>query len=312
MNSTSSITGRLAPSPTGRLHVGHARSFLAAWWSARSKAGRVLLRIEDLDRDRCRPEYTEGIFEDLTWLGLDWDGVPLVQSENLEPYRAAVHGLLDRDLAFPCVCSRRELEQIQSAPHDRTGERPYPGTCARRFRSLEEAERSSEVPVGVRLRVEPGTHAIRDGLFGEQAFEPAQECGDFVLLRRDGQIAYQLAVCVDDARQGIDEVVRGDDLLPSAARQELVHRALGTQAPAWTHLPLVDGPGGERLAKRDGGSTLDELRQAGMDPRELVAWCARTLGIELEDGERASPDELTRAFRWDRVPRQPAAWNPSP
>ncbi len=311
MKPAAAITGRLAPSPTGRLHIGHARSFLAAWWSARSKNGRVLLRIEDLDRDRCRPEYTAGIFEDLTWLGLDWDGEPLVQSEDLEPYAEAVRRLLEQDLAFPCVCSRRDLEPIQSAPHGRTGERRYPGTCAHRFQSLEEAERSCEVPVGVRLRVEPGSHSIQDGLFGDVQFEPAEECGDFVLLRRDGQIAYQLAVCVDDARQGINQVVRGDDLLPSAARQELVHHALGSKPPAWTHLPLVEGPGGDRLAKRDGGSTLEELRQAGLDPRELVAWCARSLGIELPSNERASADELTRAFRWDRVPLRPASWSPS-
>ena len=310
MKSTASVTGRLAPSPTGRLHIGHARSFLAAWWSARSQSGRVLLRIEDLDRDRCRPEYTAGILEDLTWLGLDWDGEPLLQSENLEPYSEAVRQLLEQDLAFPCICSRRDLEQIQSAPHGRTGERRYPGTCAHRFRSLAEAEQSSAVPVGVRLRVEPGTRSIRDGLFGEVHFDPGEECGDFVLLRRDGQIAYQLAVCVDDARQGIDEVVRGDDLLPSAARQELVHRALGSQPPAWTHLPLVEGPGGDRLAKRDGGATLEELRQTGLDPRELVAWCARSLGIELGDGERASADQLTSAFRWDQVPLRPTSWNP--
>lgn len=301
--------GRLAPSPTGHLHVGHARSFLAAWWSVRSRGGRIVLRIEDLDRDRCKPIYTEAIYRDLQWLGLDWDGEPLVQSEDLAPYHAAAERLLAANQAFPCLCSRRDLEQIQSAPHAHTGERRYPGTCRDRFDSLAAAQNAGDRPIGVRLRVPHGPRAIQDGLHGTFTADPSAECGDFVILRRDGQIAYQLAVCVDDARQGIDEVVRGADLLPSAARQELIHQALATPPPAWFHVPLVHGPGG-RLAKRTGGATLTDLRTAGHDPRQLIAWCATTLGIDLSPTDRPTAAELTDRFAWPRVPLEEPTWSP--
>ena len=303
------VVGRLAPSPTGRLHVGHARSFLVAWWSARAAGGEIVLRIEDLDRTRCKPEWEAGVLEDLEWLGLDWDGTPLRQSDDLEPYHAAAERLLARGLAYPCVCSRREIEAHLAAPHA-GGELVYPGTCRGRFADVHAAERQSGRPAGVRFRVAPGPHAIEDRVHGRFTADPSAECGDFLLLRRDGMVAYQLAVVVDDARQGVTEVVRGDDLLPSAVRQHLLREALGLPHPAWAHVPLVHMPDGRRLAKRGGAVSLSDLREGGADPREIVAWCARTLGLADRSEARLWPNEVVGRFAWPAIEPGRTTWDP--
>ncbi|MCK6446195.1 MAG: tRNA glutamyl-Q(34) synthetase GluQRS [Planctomycetes bacterium] len=295
-------TGRLAPSPTGRLHLGHARSFLLAWWHARSRGGRIVLRIEDLDRDRVKPGHVEGVLEDLAWLGLDWDGEPLLQSADTTPLARAVDDLLERGLAYPCVCTRAEVAAL-SAPHASDDETRYPGTCRGKWRSCAEAERASGRQAAVRLVVEPGLVEVVDGLAGRRSFDVAGSVGDFVIRRRDGAFAYQLAVVVDDARMGVDEVVRGADLLPSAARQKLVQTALGLAHPNWWHVGLVVDESGERLAKRRGDLALASLREAGADPRALVAWAARSSGHAC--AARLAPRELLRDFRIDRVGASP-------
>jgi len=299
--------GRLAPSPTGRLHVGHARSFLLAWWSARSQGGRVLLRVEDIDRARAKPSLVDDALRDLEWLGLDWDGAALYQSADDAPYAAALETLLDSGRAFACVCSRRAIEAAQSAPHASDGELPYPGTCRDRFAHVAEAEASCGSSAGVRLRVAPGAVVVEDELRGSKSFDVAAEVGDFLLARRDGVWAYQLAVVVDDARQGVSEVVRGDDLWSSAARQALLQDALELPRPRWSHVPLVVDAQGRRLAKRDADLSLTSLREAGVDARALVAWVAQSIGLSSEP--RCDARELLDGFELAKIPLEPVVFD---
>jgi glutamyl-tRNA synthetase len=296
--------GRLAPSPTGLLHLGHARTFLIAWWHARSRAGRILLRIEDLDGPRSKPEFSEAACRDLEWLGLDWDGPALVQSERKARFDAAIHDLLEQGRAYACICSRSDLATAASAPHAGQSEPRYPGTCRDRFTSVAEAERSSGRPAGVRLRVPAGSILIDDAITGAAEWDVAAEVGDFLIGRRGGGASYQLAVAVDDAEQGVTEVVRGDDLLPSAARQWHVREQLRLRQPAFAHVPLVTDEDGRRLSKRAADLSLAELRARGVDPRVVVAWAARSAGLEAV--ELAPASAYTASFRLDRLPRRPA------
>ncbi|HET9929936.1 MAG TPA: glutamate--tRNA ligase family protein, partial [Polyangiaceae bacterium] len=220
------VIGRLAPSPTGLLHLGHARTFLVAWWSARSQHGRVVLRVEDLDGARSEQKYIDAALRDLEWLGLDWDGAPLIQSSGLPRLSAAIDGLVARGLAYPCTCTRGDIRNAQSAPQQGVTEPRYPGTCRGRYASLAEAEAQSGRPAGIRLRVPEGYVEFVDRLAGPQRFDVQAEVGDFLIARRNGAPAYQLAVVVDDAHQSVNEVVRGNDLLSSTARQIVLERAL--------------------------------------------------------------------------------------
>jgi glutamyl-tRNA synthetase len=294
------LVGRLAPSPTGELHLGHARSFLLAWWSARSRAGRIGLRIEDLDAARARPELIDNVLRDLEWLGLDWDGPPRRSSSDTSALERACSSLVESGQAYPCVCTRAEVAAL-SAPHAGEGESRYPGTCRGRWRTLEEARAASGRPAGLRLLVHPGPVRISDRLHGEVAFDVDAEVGDFLVRRRDGGFAYQLAIVVDDATDAVSEVLRGDDLLPSAARQALVMGALGLPRPDWVHVPLVLDERGERLAKRRGSFALARLREAGADARATVAWAARSAGLDVT--ERCTAREVLAAFDLARLPR---------
>lgn len=301
------VVGRLAPSPTGLLHLGHARTFLVAWWSARARAGRVLLRIEDLDGGRSRPHFADASRRELEWLGLDWDGEPSVQSAHLSRFETAVLALLDTGAAYPCVCSRADLRTLATAPHAGDSEPRYPGTCRGRFRTPAEAERETGRPAGVRLRVPDGVITLRDRVFGEYRADVAAEVGDFLIARRGGSAAYQLAVAVDDAAEGVTEVARGADLLPSAARQWHVQQALGLPHPEWAHVPLVVDEGGRRLSKHAHDLSLAELRERGADPARVVAFVARSAGMEVK--ERATARELVTAFAWEKLPKEPVRVN---
>jgi glutamyl-tRNA synthetase len=295
--------GRLAPSPTGRLHVGHARTFLIAWWHARARGGRVVLRLEDLDQGRVKPGMREECLRDLEWLGLDWDGAPRVQSADTAPFTAALARLQAEGAAYACACSRKDIERALSAPHAGEGELRYPGTCRARPREPE-----GGAALALRLRVPEGEIELEDGVVGRFRCDVQREVGDFLLARRDGFFAYQLAVVVDDAASGVNEVVRGDDLLASAARQWHVQVALGLPHPRWFHVPLVLDEHGARLAKRRGDLALASLRERGVDPRALVAWVARSAGIVLAPDERASARELVARFDLARMPRAPACF----
>lgn len=270
------VVGRIAPSPTGRLHLGHARSFLLAWWSARAQGGRVVLRIDDLDQQRTVPGSAEQILEDLSWLGLDWDGEPLLQSTRAAAYREALRRLEEHGAIYPCVCTRKEIASAVSAPHASDGETRYPGTCRA------DPSRARQAPAGswaLRYRVPDGPVSWLDRFMGPAKIDVARTAGDFVVARRDGVASYQLATAVDDAYQGVTEVVRGEDLLPSAARQMLLARALGLEVPEQAHVRLVVDHRGERLAKRDGAVTLDELRRAGVTSERICRWAARSAGL---------------------------------
>lgn len=298
--------GRLAPSPTGRLHLGHARTFLLAWWHARSRAGTLVMRMEDLDGPRVVPGAADAILRDLEWLGLDWDGPVRMQSAHSTGADAAILALLQRGLAYPCTCSRGDVLRAQSAPH---GEEPrYPGTCRGRYTSLAEAEHSSGRPAGIRFQVGEGEVRFDDGIAGPYSADVLASVGDFLIARKGGAAAYQLAVVVDDDAQGVTEVVRGDDLLTSTPRQVLLQRALGLPSPRYWHVPLVRDPEGRRLAKRSDDLSLSDLKARGVDPREIVAWAAQTAGFEVKD--RITPVELLGTFQIERLKRTPVVLAP--
>jgi glutamyl-tRNA synthetase len=264
--------GRIAPTPTGDLHVGHARTFVAAARRAEAAGGELVLRIEDLDPLRCKPEWTERAIEDLAWLGVRWTEGPHHQSRRRTVYEDAWRALRDGGHVYPCRVSRRELRDAAHAPHDdEEGDeplfppalRPAPGTG-----------RDADSPAGVvwRFRVPDGeTVCFTDALRGEQRFIAGESFGDFVVWRKDDVPAYELAVVADDADMGITEVVRGEDLLRSTARQLLVYRALGATPPAWCHVPLVRDGDGRRLAKRHDALSVRELRMRGLGPEEVLA-----------------------------------------
>jgi glutamyl-tRNA synthetase len=282
------------------LHLGHARTFLIAWWYTRSRGGEVLLRIEDLDAERSDPKFVDAAKRDLEWLGLDWDGPVTVQSEHLERFDAAARALAEQGVAYACVCTRGDLRTAQSAPQLGENEPRYPGTCRGRFASVADAERETGRKAGLRLAVPAGAVTIRDELHGEVESDVSADVGDFLIARRGGAPSYQLAVSVDDAASGVTEVVRGSDLLASAARQWHVQNALGLPHPRWVHVPIVSDAAGRRLAKRADDLGLAELRERGVAPEAIVRWAAESAGHEL--GERARAADITPIFRLERVP----------
>ncbi len=259
-----------------------------------------MLRIEDLDRERCRDSYAEQCLRDLEWLGLTYDGAPLYQRTRADALRACAQRLLEEASAYPCVCTQREASSLQAPQGD---EPPaYPGTCRGRWNSLEQAQRESGRAAGLRLVVPSEPIAFEDGLCGAQVHRLEHDCGDFLILRKDGLASYQLAVVIDDAFQGVDEVVRGGDLLSSAARQAYLCDVLGLERPRWWHVPLVVDASGRRLAKRQGDLSLASLAARGVDPRAVVAWAIRA-AWDPSGGpvpERLTPEQCLPAFRLER------------
>lgn len=289
--------GRFAPSPTGRLHLGNVRSALLGWLWARSLGGEFLLRIEDLDPERSKPEFTDAIFEDLTWLGLDWDGPVWKQSERGAIYDDALRRLADEGRAYQCWCSRAEVARAASAPHVGEEGPVYPGTCR------EHATPKPGRTPSWRFRVEPGAVSFVDAIHGEVTQDVAREVGDFLIRRIDGVASYQLAVVVDDALSGVTHVLRGDDLLSSTPRQMLLQRALGFSTPTYAHVPLLMQSDGRRLAKREGASTVAGLRALGWSPERVVGQLAAWSG--LGEGAPVSARELVDGFSLARVQREP-------
>jgi glutamyl-Q tRNA(Asp) synthetase len=268
---------RFAPSPTGYLHLGHAFAAVNAWRRARRVGGQFLLRLEDIDLGRCRPEYAAAIEEDLAWLGLDWDGPVRVQSEHLSDYRASLDSLGERGLVYPCFCTRgeiaREIAASASAPHGPDGVPLYPGICRR----LSPAERGDRIAAGQQfaLRLDMAV-AARPGLCFDEAGEGRVAChperfGDVVLARKDAPASYHLCVTHDDALQGVTLVTRAEDLRPATDLHRLLQTLLGWPAPAYAHHRLLRDPAGRRLAKRDDAATLRSLRADGVSARDVIA-----------------------------------------
>lgn len=270
------------------MHLGVARTSLAAWLDARSAGGRILLRIEDVDRARVVPGAAEGLVEDLRWLGLDFDGPIVTQSQRYPLYEAAIARLSAQGRIYPCTCSRREIA-LASAPHGPDDEGPrYPGTCREAA-----APKDGRTPA-LRLRTEPGDRvSCHDQVFGSFLEDVHERVGDFILRRSDGLWAYQLAVTVDDLEQGVTRVVRGSDLLGSTARQALLRRLLDPEAaPLETlHVPLVRGADGARLAKRHGAPTIAERRAMGHTPQQIIGFLAASLGL-IPAGNSVNPQDL--------------------
>jgi glutamyl-tRNA synthetase len=263
--------GRLAPSPTGLLHLGHARTFWAAFERARAAGGKLWLRDEDLDPQRCRPEFSAAMKEDLCWLGIAWDA-ELRQSDRLALYRDALRQLLAAGLAYPCTCSRRDLAQSVAAPHDDDDEPIYNGRCRPRSSEPWALELTSSLSTNYRFRI-PTTDPVSftDAYAGPHTFIPGIDFGDFLLWRKDNLPSYQLACVVDDAAMNITEVVRGRDLLKSTARQILLQRALGLPTPGYYHAELMLNAAGVRLAKRHDALALRTLRDQGLTPAQVRA-----------------------------------------
>jgi glutamyl-tRNA synthetase len=298
----SRIRGRYAPSPTGLIHVGNARTALAAWLSVRSQSGTFVWRLEDLDGPRVVPGMAEAAMEDLAWLGLDWDEGPYVQSERSAFYEEALARLAEAGRLFPCRRSRKDLQSMASAPHGPEGSAPYP--AAFRPERLEPGWFAQLSDAAIRFQAHGRPVEWIDRVYGRQVERVDQTVGDFVLKRRDGLYAYQLAVVVDDLLMGINEVVRGADLLDSTARQIQLIEALGGKPPSYAHIPLVVNAQGEKLSKRDAGLTLRSLRE-GMRPEELAGYLGWSLGL-LDRAEACPAVELVPRFSWEKVRRD--AW----
>ena len=322
-----SADGRFAPSPSGPMHLGNLRTALLAWCFARSQAAHFLLRIEDLDRQRSRREHDAAIVADLARLGIDWDGAPVRQSERLERHRECFEELRSSGRLYPCWCARAEIRDAGAAPHPplpgaraRRAEGVYPGTC----RTLSSRERSRLRRGGApnAWRLDAGAQRVRfvDRLAGDTA----AVVDDFVLWRGEeprraagddpaagGAPSYNLAVVVDDSDQGIGEVVRGDDLLETTPRQILLARLLGMAIPRYAHVPLVLGPSGRRLAKRDGAVTLDERLALGETVDSVIGWMASSVGLAAP-GAVLSSEQVLATFDPGRITREATVFAPQP
>lgn len=293
------VTGRFAPSPSGRMHLGNVLCALLAWLSARRQNGQYLLRIEDLDAMRCPRSFADLIMDDLRWLGLDWDGEVLYQSERAPVYEEYEQILREKGLLYPCFCSRAALHAA-SAPHLSDGRVIYGGAC-RDLTPEEVAEKRKKRSPATRVRVPQEEIVFEDGLWGEYHEDLQKECGDFIIRRSDGVFAYQLAVVVDDGISGVTEIVRGSDLIGSTARQIWLYRLFGFTPPHFVHMPLLCDHDGRRLSKRDEDLDLGLLRER-FTPEQVIG--ALACAAELIDRpEPVSARELVQAFSWEKVPQ---------
>ncbi|GMK42522.1 glutamyl-Q tRNA(Asp) synthetase [Paenibacillus sp. CCS19] len=303
--------GRFAPTPSGLMHIGNARTALLSWLQIRSAGGQFILRIEDIDKPRSKPHYAEQALSDLRWLGLDWDEgpdiggpfAPYVQSEREDSYESALSHLLEQGKLYPCFCSRAELQAIASAPHGLSSEGPaYPGLC-RHFSASEREERAAAKQPSLRFAMPDHPVHYIDEAAGPQAFA-AGAGGDFVVRRADGIISYQLAVVIDDAAMGITDVLRGYDLLDSTPRQLLLYEALGLTPPRFAHVPLLLGTDGNRLAKRHGAISLASIRERMLPPELIVGALAAWSGLH-DRAEPIAASELIHSFNLNDVPTEP-------
>lgn len=294
--------GRLAPSPTGALHLGNVRTFMIAYLRARQAGGKLIMRMEDLDHPKDKPGAAKGAIEDLRWLGFEWDE-EYTQSERIDLYRDAAKKLIEKGFLYPCICSRKDVENAQSAPH--AGEQLfYPGTCRGRFSSWEEALEYKREPCW-RFKVEPNTNiSFVDNFAGAYTQAIDKVLGDFPVARDKDGAGYTLAVVVDDLAMGVTEVVRGDDLLAATPAQILISHALCARELEYCHVPLVVGPDGKRLAKRHGDTRVAVFREVGVRPEKLLGMVAQSLGI-AEKGEELTLSDMLPRFDLSLIPHAP-------
>lgn len=302
------VVGRFAPSPTGRMHLGNVYAALISWLSVRHSGGRWILRIEDLDPQRSRLEYARQLEDDLRWLGLDWDeggvdgsgsGATYCQSLRHSFYADALERLRHTGLTYPCYCKRADIMATQ-APHRSDGRIVYAGTCRPEIMPSSVPVPDPDRPAATRIYVPDEDICFTDRVYGQQTVNIARECGDFVLRRADGAWAYQLAVVVDDALMGVTEVVRGCDLLPSAAKQIYLYRMLGYDTPEYAHVPLLANAVGQRLSKRDQSLSMAELRSR-FTSAEVIGRAAFLAGLQPEPAP-CTPADLIAPFDWNLIP----------
>lgn len=306
---------RLAPSPTGALHLGNARTFLVNWAIARARGWSILLRIEDLDGPRTKRGADQHAIDTLSWLGIDWDEGPVWQSRDLTPYKHAMHTLARAGLAYPTNLSRADIERwsadaAASAPQDGSHEVRFPPELRPPMTDDSRALGFNDPTRTWRFVAPPGPVPFHDQFAGAQSFDVGAIAGDFIVWTRQGVPAYQLAVTVDDARQGVTQVVRGDDLLDSTSRQILLAEALSLgPRPGYTHLPLVRGPDGRRLAKRHGDTRIDRYRDLGVTPERVIGLLAAWCGI-THAPEPMKIGEFRQRLSLDTIPRTPITCRP--
>lgn len=304
------VRTRLAPSPTGYMHLGNIWSFMLCWMAARHAGGKVVLRMEDIDPARSRPEYVQGIMDDFKWLGLDWDEgpdlggpyAPYTQSERLDRYEEVLAALTEQGHTFPCYCTRKELRALASAPHAEDYGSAYPGVCLH----LDDEEREAKAVGGrkpaIRLHSDLTKIPFKDVLHGDMELTWNECGGDFAVRRSDGVFAYQLAVVIDDMDQRINLVVRGDDILHCTPRQVALYGLLGASVPEFVHVPLVLDAEGERLAKRHRHYEIAKLREKGISPKAIVGYLAYRAGLQPECTP-AFPERFVAGFAWGKLPR---------
>ena len=281
------------------MHLGNVFSALLSWLSVKSKGGEWLLRIEDIDPGRSRQAYADQLMDDLEWLGLTWDGAPVYQSQRFDIYEHYFSQLREKGLTYPCYCTRADLLATQ-APHESDGRVVYPGTCRPKSVPTPISPVSPTRPAATRLMVPQRNICFTDGHYGAQQVNLATEVGDFIIRRKDGAWAYQLAVVIDDALMGITEVVRGRDLLLSSPQQIYLAELLGWSYPQFIHLPLLCNESGQRLSKRDQSLDLASLRERYSAPA-LIGMLAHWAGL-LSQPSPATPSDLLSAFSWEKVP----------
>ena len=312
-----SMIGRMAPSPTGFLHPGHASSFGLAWLGARKSGGRLVLRIEDIDNSRCKPEANKAIMDDLMWLGIDYDGEVLLQTKQYEAHLAALNWLIEKNLAYPCTCSRLDIVRAASAHQESrlraVTDRRYPGTCAIKCPDDAAKLRKEGIAYSWRLRTPKGGWPdFVDGWHGKISGLVAEDEGDFLIWRaaKGNQASgpsYQLAVVIDDTHQGVNQVVRGEDLINSTPKQIALLKLLGHPVPEYFHVPLVVNGSGNRFAKRAGSICLADLRQQGMTASDVIGRLATIWGFQQHERPLKLQD-LVAQFDWEKLHNGPWLW----
>ncbi|MDB4749487.1 tRNA glutamyl-Q(34) synthetase GluQRS [Rubripirellula sp.] len=301
--------GRFAPSPTGAQHLGNARTYLLAYWSARKTNAKLVLRIEDVDSPRVKPWASQQAIDDLRWLGVEWDegpdvggpNGPYVQTQRMQLYRNALKTLIETDRVFPCTCTRKDIQSAGSAPHFDHEPAVYPGFCNgwKQGDTLPE-----EGTYCWRFRAGDQLREFDDLVLGHRQCVPADALGAFPVTQKSGEPSYQLAVVVDDAAMGVTEVVRGNDLIASTFRQIELYSALGLSVPRFAHVPLVCGPDGRRLAKRHGDTRLSLYRERGVSPAKILAWAASSAGLIDEHTSLETVAAVIEHFEWSKLQQQ--------